>query len=103
MHECPECGQACDCDGEDTWVGWPANLDCTHDCEDEWGDDQDNNDWDDDYLDDYSYLAPTFMQRVTAFIQRLTPRRCDWCKKWYIGGRYDPCCSEKCRNDWVPF
>ena len=19
MHECPECGKACDCDGEDTW------------------------------------------------------------------------------------
>ena len=19
MHECPECGKTCDCDGEDTW------------------------------------------------------------------------------------
>jgi hypothetical protein len=19
MHECPDCGSACDCDGEDTW------------------------------------------------------------------------------------
>lgn len=33
MHECPECGQACDCDGEDTWVSWPYNLDCMHECE----------------------------------------------------------------------
>lgn len=32
MHECPWCGQACDCDGEDTWVD---TLDCTHLCEEE--------------------------------------------------------------------
>lgn len=43
MHACPECGMACDCDGEDLWHDWPFNLDCTHECEDE----------DDDlYLDD---------------------------------------------------
>lgn len=33
MHECPECGQACDCDGEDTWISFPYNLGCTHECE----------------------------------------------------------------------
>ena len=33
MHECPECCQACDCDGEDTWFDFPHNLYCTHDCE----------------------------------------------------------------------
>ena len=33
MHECPECGQACDCDGEDVWHSFPYNLDCTHECE----------------------------------------------------------------------
>lgn len=27
MHECPECGQACDCDGDDTWMD---TDDCTH-------------------------------------------------------------------------
>jgi hypothetical protein len=32
MHECPECGQACDCDQEDTWIDDPDF--CTHDCED---------------------------------------------------------------------
>jgi hypothetical protein len=41
MHECPECGQACDCDGEDVWNDY-ASLDCEHDCEDE-------EDADDDY------------------------------------------------------
>lgn len=33
MHECPDCGQACDCDGEDTWFEAPD--DCTHECEEE--------------------------------------------------------------------
>lgn len=67
MHECPVCGQACDCDGEDTWLDAP--LDCDHDCDecdevgfddeffdgelegDDWnpdandGDDEDQEDW----------------------------------------------------------
>lgn len=46
MHECPECGQTCDCDGEDIWRDWPFNLDCTHECE---------KDDDDLYLDDTSW------------------------------------------------
>ena len=30
MHECPNCGQVCDCDGEDTWFD---NVDdCACDC-----------------------------------------------------------------------
>ena len=35
MHECPECGQACDCDGEDTWndIGSSDWLNCSHECE----------------------------------------------------------------------
>jgi hypothetical protein len=28
MHECPDCGQACDCDGEDTW--WNNYDQCEH-------------------------------------------------------------------------
>lgn len=32
MHPCPECGEACDCDGEDH--GQSAPDDCTHDCDD---------------------------------------------------------------------
>jgi hypothetical protein len=36
MHECPECGQACYCDGEDTWndIGSSDWMNCTHECED---------------------------------------------------------------------
>lgn len=32
MHSCPECGQACDCDGEDTWLE-SSEDDCEHNCE----------------------------------------------------------------------
>ena len=39
MHECPECGQVCDCDGEDTW--YENVTACVHDCDDQ--------DFDDDY------------------------------------------------------
>lgn len=46
MHECPFCGQACDCDGEDTWLDAP--IDCMCDCG---GDDPRNDDYD-DLLDD---------------------------------------------------
>jgi len=28
VHECPDCGEACDCDGEDHWQSSPA--DCLH-------------------------------------------------------------------------
>lgn len=31
MHECPECGMACDCDGEDVWNDAPP--DCNHECD----------------------------------------------------------------------
>lgn len=34
MHECPACGQACDCDGEDVWNDAAAE-ECTHACEEE--------------------------------------------------------------------
>ena len=32
MHDCPDCGQACDCDQEDTW--WDeVPDDCGHECD----------------------------------------------------------------------
>jgi hypothetical protein len=31
MHECPVCGQACDCDGDDLWCDAPD--DCSCECE----------------------------------------------------------------------
>lgn len=34
MHECPDCGQVCDCDGEDVWND-AAAWDCRHNCEED--------------------------------------------------------------------
>ena len=42
MHDCPDCGAACDCDGEDHMQDAP--WDCTHECEH----DEDDKEWDDD-------------------------------------------------------
>ena len=28
MHECPDCGQACDCDGDDLWRSAPTHCLC---------------------------------------------------------------------------
>lgn len=46
MHECHECGQACDCDGEDLWSNRTPRYHshkrmCGEDCE---GDDDDDDD-----------------------------------------------------------
>ena len=30
MHDCPDCGQACYCDGDDTF--FEDNGECEHDC-----------------------------------------------------------------------
>lgn len=42
MHECPGCGQACDCDGEDIWND-AASRACGHDCAD--GESEDDGMW----------------------------------------------------------
>lgn len=56
MHECPECGQACDCDGEDTWFDdLQTSLNCTHDCE-EFDDDNDGSF--SDFIDDFDDDSP---------------------------------------------
>jgi len=34
MHECPECGEACDCDSEDMWFDESSEV-CEHECEEE--------------------------------------------------------------------
>lgn len=47
VHDCPECGELCDCDGEDH--GQAAPDDCCDACEDE--DDDDDFDGDHDYDD----------------------------------------------------
>lgn len=38
MHECPECGQACDCLGDDTWDA-TESIECMHVCSDDGDDD----------------------------------------------------------------
>lgn len=40
MHDCPECDQACGCDGEDHYQ--PAPPDCQHGCEEDYVDDGDD-------------------------------------------------------------
>ena len=52
MHECPDCGQDCDCDGEDTW--WDNYPDCEH-----WMDPDCRGD---DYFDDYDDYADTVVE-----------------------------------------
>lgn len=49
MHECPNCGQACDCIGDDTWDDTEAE-ECQ--CECEWLEDNEDG-WDDDNEDEY--------------------------------------------------
>jgi len=36
MHDCPDCGMACDCDGEDLYYDWPHPyvMNCLCDCAD---------------------------------------------------------------------
>jgi hypothetical protein len=47
MHECPNCGQACDCDGEDTWYDFDSEevYDCCCDCE--FSDEESDEDYED--------------------------------------------------------
>lgn len=55
MHECPDCGQACDCDGEDTWFDEVEECDC--DC---WRDDE-------GYVeDDYEEVMPNVSEQGNA-------------------------------------
>lgn len=59
MHDCPECGQACDCDSEDTWIDSPDW--CEHDCEPEDEDDGGYGAWKDDHEDStYTQEYDTF-------------------------------------------
>lgn len=44
MHECPCCGEACDCDGDDIWNDFlPEECDC---CVGDGDDEEDEDDWD---------------------------------------------------------
>jgi hypothetical protein len=52
MHECENCGQACDCDGDDLWRNQPRNHACINPECDEEGDDYDMYQADHDLDDD---------------------------------------------------
>lgn len=49
MHECPNCGQACDCCGDDLWNDLEA-ADCTHECEES---ELDDDGFQDGFIDEY--------------------------------------------------
>lgn len=92
MHECPICGQACDCDGEDTWYGYPYNMDCTCNCEEEERDNYDD-DYDDDYEEAYDQWMeaqePSRMQRIKEWLEIHVLKLCAECHKpKYLLGRY---------------
>jgi hypothetical protein len=58
MHDCPECGQACDCDGEDTYFDdWETYLNCTHVCGPEYDDGFDDEDGSDLSLEERQTVA----------------------------------------------
>ncbi len=42
MHKCPDCGEDCDCDGEETTWLRDTFFDCNHDCDDDCDDDYDS-------------------------------------------------------------
>lgn len=50
MHECPICGQACDCCGDDLWNDAEA-ANCEHDCGEMYSEDYDCDDADTGDLD----------------------------------------------------
>jgi hypothetical protein len=77
MHECPECGQACDCDGDDLWQDAPAMCRCACDDLDAADDDDDD---DDDAPDDGMYTGAD----GSAF-------RCRWCGEPLSLGRCADC------------
>lgn len=49
MHDCPICGESCDCDMEDHEQ--PAPEDCDHQCEFDDDDDYGFDDWSDEEYD----------------------------------------------------
>ena len=52
MHECPFCGEVCDCDMDDTW-GLPVPKDCPHVCKD------DNDNYDNCWVEPEEYGEET--------------------------------------------
>jgi len=101
MHECPECGMACDCDGEDLWRDWPFNLDCRHKCEEE--------DDDDLYLDDNAWQKEEELD-LDNIANVPLEERCVILRRWLedITAFYEKCAIERdalhdAANDYIAF
>jgi hypothetical protein len=100
MHDCPECGMACDCDGEDTWLNAPPDCQC--DCRD-FDDDEFRHDEEDNYSCDYypcdeqwDDYKPSLWERFTDWWHTITYfSRCSYCGKMnrvfgkYVGNHID--------------
>ena len=68
MHECPECGQACACDQEDTWLDSESES-CEHQCEP--GDlDEDDDPGDSDDEEDLGQVCVTCGPCMAPWLQR---------------------------------
>lgn len=110
MHECPECGQACDCDGEDTWMDYVT--DCVHECDPDY-DDEEERDWDEEWNEEddareAAYEEPTLWMRwkhwwwmvgYRFWAMGWLVRKCPKCGKpeWLLGrivGNHEKCWPE---------
>ena len=80
MHSCPECGQACACDGEDTW--FENYLSCEHYC-----DPDAEYDSDDDHQADGMAIGFEGVSEVGW--------HCRWCGEPLILGRCADCDAGK--------
>jgi hypothetical protein len=79
MHDCPNCGMACDCDLEDTWLEAPD--DCCHECES---------------LDDDDYLV-IFDERACRVCGCTDMRGCpEGC--WWVEDDLCSVCAEKAKE-----
>lgn len=61
MHECYECGQACCCDSEDTWLDCPSDCECARRDQTDADEPHDDEPYDDDpdrYEDDEDVAFP---------------------------------------------
>lgn len=94
MHECPDCGQACDCDGEDVWTDY--NRNCAHICKED-----DDDFYDDDFFDDDYNLDACVDYNLDACVDCGSPNafdQCQCCGGWLchmhseVGGGFCRCC-----------
>lgn len=87
MHDCPDCGQACDCDGDDVWESGSVTDDgCQHICD----------------PSDFSDGQDDFESIGYAGLDETEPP-CSECGGWHIARRCPRCrmlvCGGCCCDD----